>query len=120
MNKPEPLTDDEWVVIETHTAIGEQISSSLEGLVHLAPSIRAGHERWEGTGYPDGLSKGRTPLASRIIFACDAYHAMTSNLPYREAMNVRTALEELRKNVGSQFCPHTVRALLVVLDRSLA
>ena len=117
LNKPGQLDEAEWEVMKTHAAIGARILWSIKGLVHLAPIVRAEHERWDGEGYPDGLSGERIPLASRIVFACDAYHAMTSDRPYRKAMSVRAALEDLQKNAGAQFCPYTVRALLGVLDQ---
>lgn len=119
LNKPGPLDNAEWEEMRKHTAIGERISSAIEGLAHLAPVIRAEHERWDGKGYPDGLSGEQIPLASRIILACDAYHAMTSDRPYRKAMSVQAAQEELRKNARAQFCPYTVRALLSVLNPPL-
>ena len=116
VDNPGPLSDDEWELMKTHTAIGEQISSSIEGLAHLAPVIRAEHERWDGMGYPDGLSGEQIPLASRIILACVAYQAMISGGRYREAWSVQEALEHLQRNAGRQFCPHTTEALLRVLN----
>ena len=116
LHKPGPLNEAEWEAMRAHTAVGERISSSIGDLAHLAPVIRAEHERWDGKGYPDGLSGEQIPLASRIILACDAYHAMTSDRPYRKAVGTQAALEELRRNAGTQFCPHTVRALLAVLE----
>lgn len=80
----------------------------------LAPVIRAEHKRWDGKGYRDGLSGKHTPLASRVVFACDSLHAMISNHPYRKAIGVRAALEKLERNPGQQFNPSTVRALLDV------
>ena len=116
LNKQGPLDEDEWEAMREHPKIGEQIVSSVEGLAHLAPVVRAEHERWDGGGYPDGLSEERVPLPSRIVFACDAYHAMISDRPYRKALGVPAAIEELRKNAGTQFCPHTVGALLDIVD----
>ncbi|CAA9459846.1 MAG: metal dependent phosphohydrolase [uncultured Rubrobacteraceae bacterium] len=116
LNKPGPLEAGERALMREHPAIGERIVASIEGLAHLAPFVRAEHERWDGGGYPDGLSGERIPLASRVVFACDAFHAMTSDRPYREAMGLREALEELRRNAGTQFCPGTVRALLDVVE----
>lgn len=120
LRKREPLDDDEWEVMREHAVIGEQIVSSMEGLGHLAPIIRAEHERWDGKGYPDGLSGEEIPLASRIVFACDAYHAMISDRSYREALGIQVALEELQKNAGTQFCPHSVPALLDVVKQETA
>ena len=71
-----------------HPIIGERIVATIEGLAHLAPIIRSEHERWDVTGYPDNLSGERIPIASRVILACDAFHAMTSDRPYRAKMAV--------------------------------
>ena len=111
LNKPGPLNEGEWESMREHPVIGERIVASIEGLAHLAPIIRAEHERWDGKGYPDGLSGGHIPLASRVVFACDSFHAMTSDRPYRRAIEVRAALEELKKNAGKQFDPDVVRVL---------
>lgn len=116
LKEPGPLDDAKWRVMREHPVIGERIVSSIDELVHLAPIIRAHHERWDGKGYPDGLSGEQIPLSSRIISACDAYHAMISERPYRRAMSVLAAFEELRKNAGMQFCPYTIWALLDVID----
>lgn len=115
--KPAPLTDTEWGEMRLHPVIGERIVASTPGLERLAPIVRADHERWDGQGYPDGLEGDTIPEASRIVFACDAYHAMTSDRPYRRALPSRLARRELRDCAGTQFCPRTVEALLRVLDR---
>jgi response regulator RpfG family c-di-GMP phosphodiesterase len=112
LNKPGPLNQAEREVMRMHPMIGEQIVASTEGLSHLAPAIGAEHERWDGKGYPDGLSGEGIPIASRIVLVCDAFHAMTSNRPYREALGVEAALGELEKNAGTQFCPRTVEAFV--------
>ena len=118
LNKPGPLTDAEWEVMRTHPVIGEEIVASTEGLSHLAPSIRAEHERWDGQGYPDGLQGEQIPLASRIILVCDAFHAITSDRPYRKALSVEEALGELEKNAGTQFCLRTVEAFVGMVKQS--
>ncbi len=120
LNKPGPLNEEEWEVMREHSVIGERIVSSMEGLAHLAPVIRAEHERWDGGGYPDGLSGEQIPLISRIVFVCDAYHAMISERPYRKAIRVEEAIEELQKNAGTQFCPHAVPAFLEVVKQETA
>ncbi|MBJ7355582.1 MAG: hypothetical protein JHC98_12220, partial [Thermoleophilaceae bacterium] len=79
-------------------------------------AIRHEHERWDGKGYPDGLKGDSIPLASRIVLVCDAFHAMTSNRPYREAMPVEDARAELVRHAGTQFDPVIVGALLSSLD----
>ena len=117
LSKPGPLNEAEQEVMRMHPVIGEEIVASTEGLAHLAPAIRAEHERWDGGGYPDGLSGEEIPIASRIVLVCDAYHAMTSDRPYRRALGVEAALGELEKNAGTQFCPRTVEAFVGVVGQ---
>ena len=111
------LTGPEWDVMREHPAIGAQIVGAIGSLAHLAPAVRAEHERWDGSGYPDGLAGEDVPLASRICLVCDAWHAMTSDRPYRRALTPEQARVELEQHTGSQFCPTTVAALMRVLDR---
>ena len=111
-----PLSEPEWELMRQHPAVGERIVASTESLAHLAPAIRAEHERVDGTGYPDGIRGDDIPIASRITFACDAYHAMTSDRPYRKALSERAARAELRQNAGRQFDGDVVAALLAELD----
>jgi putative nucleotidyltransferase with HDIG domain len=118
LHKPGKLTEAEWEIMRRHTAVGEQIVASMKTLAHLAPVVRAEHERWNGSGYPDGLKGEEIPLASRIILVADAYHAMTSDRPYRKALGHEAALAELERNAGSQFCPATVHAALNALRSS--
>jgi HD-GYP domain-containing protein (c-di-GMP phosphodiesterase class II) len=112
LQKPGPLTESEWAVMRTHPAVGAEMVSCVVGLGHLAPAVRAEHERWDGCGYPDGLRGEDIPLSSRIVFACDAFHAMTSDRPYRRALSREAAVAELERGSGSQFCPTAVKALL--------
>jgi hypothetical protein len=115
LNKRGPLDAHEWAVMRRHPEIGERIVRSVRSLAHIAPAIRAEHERWDGAGYPDGLAGERIPLASRIVYACDAYHAMISDRPYRRAIGPAEARRELERNAGSQFCPQTVQVLLELM-----
>ena len=117
LSKPGPLGEAEWKSMKEHPEIGEQMVASIEGLAHLAPVIRAEHERWDGKGYPDGLSGEEIPVASRIVLACDAFDAMISDRPYRKAMRPEEAVKELEKEAGRQFDPRVVQALLEVLKR---
>jgi len=117
LGKAGSLDDAEWALMQTHPAIGGRMVGSIDTLAHLAPAIRAAHERCDGNGYPDGLSRHQIPLASRIAFACDAYDAMVSSRPYREPMDALAAASELRANAGTQFDPVVVAALLRVLQR---
>jgi|GEM_PF-875614 len=120
LRKPGPLTSHEQTLMRQHPVVGAQILGSMPELAHLAPAVRAEHERWDGGGYPDGLAGEEIPIASRIALVCDAYHAMTSNRPYRRAMSASAARDEIRREAGAQFCPHAAAALLEVLAPSPA
>jgi response regulator RpfG family c-di-GMP phosphodiesterase len=116
LQKAGALTDAEWATMREHPRIGAEIVASVDALAHLAPLVRAEHERWDGTGYPDRLAGDAIPLPSRIVLACDAYHAMTSDRPYRRRMSKDEAEHELTRNGGTQFDPGVVDALLRVLS----
>jgi diguanylate cyclase (GGDEF)-like protein len=115
LNKPGPLDDEEWEFMRQHTILGERIVSAAPSLASVGRLIRSSHERWDGAGYPDGLSGEEVPLAARIIFVCDAYDAITAERPYSPARGPETALEELRREAGSQFDPAVVAAVDRVL-----
>jgi diguanylate cyclase (GGDEF)-like protein len=115
LDKPGPLNDDEWAFIRRHTVIGERIIGAAPALRRTAALVRASHENVDGTGYPDGLAGARIPLGSRIISVCDAFHAMTTNRPYRQAIDAQAAIAELRRCAGSQFDPAVVEQLCGVL-----
>jgi diguanylate cyclase (GGDEF)-like protein len=115
LTKPTALDEEEWEFIRQHTILGERIVSAAPSLAPVARLIRASHERWDGAGYPDGLSGEQIPLSSRIIFACDAYDAITAERPYSPARGPETALEELRRAAGSQFDPEVVASVERVL-----
>ena len=104
--------------MERHTVIGEQILAPVEFLAGVCRLVRHDHERWDGAGYPDGLEGEAIPLGSRVILACDALHAMTSDRPYRGALGLDTATEELRRHAATQFDPRVIDALLGLLDES--
>jgi diguanylate cyclase (GGDEF)-like protein/PAS domain S-box-containing protein len=118
LQKQGPLDDVEWEVMRKHPVVGERIIAGIPGLSHLAPAMRGEHERWDGGGYPDGLAGDAIPIASRITLACDAFHAMTSERPYRPAMDVAEASTELRRNAGTQFDPAVIDALLAELEKT--
>jgi putative nucleotidyltransferase with HDIG domain len=115
LKKRGPLDDAELETMREHAALGARMVASIPGLAHLAPIIRATHERWNGEGYPGELSGEEIPLASRIIHACDAWHAMTSDRPYRKALG-RAAIDQLRENMGEQFDPRVALALVDVVE----
>lgn len=108
LRKPGPLDVAEWHFIREHTVIGERILAASPAWRAVARIVRATHERWDGDGYPDGLSAEEIPLASRIVAVCDAYSAMTSPRPYRQAVTKEDALDELRRCAGTQFDPRVV------------
>ena len=116
LNKRGPLTPEERLEIERHTIVGEQILAPVEFLAGARLLVRHEHERWDGRGYPDRLAGTDIPLGSRIILACDALHAMTSDRPYRRAMSSKQAWGELQANSGTQFDPRVVAALLDVVN----
>lgn len=108
LKKPGALTPEERYELEQHAAIGAEIVDRLEAYKPSVTVIRHHHERWDGSGYPDGLAGERIPLGSRIIGVADAFDAMTSDRVYRPAMSTADALAELQKGAGSQFDPHIV------------
>ncbi|MEA2312442.1 MAG: hypothetical protein QOE28_2410 [Solirubrobacteraceae bacterium] len=117
LHKPGPLDADEWELMRQHPVIGERILRPLPGFSGVARAVRHEHERWDGDGYPDGLAGEVIPLASRIVLACDAWHALVSDRPYRSALSRETARAELIRCRGTQFDPRVIEALLSCLDR---
>jgi HD-GYP domain-containing protein (c-di-GMP phosphodiesterase class II) len=110
-----PLRGRERAVVRSHTIRGAEILAEIAGLRHLAPLVRASHERWDGMGYPDGLYGERIPLAARIVFTVDAYDAMTNDRPYRRALAHHEARRRLAAGAGTAFDPRVVRALLAAV-----
>lgn len=117
LSKAGKLTDEEWEQMRRHPTIGADVVSRMGRLAELAPVVRSHHEHYDGTGYPAGLAGEEIPLEARIIGAVDAFDAMTSDRPYRDAMAVKDAREELRRGAGSQFDPLVIEALDPILDR---
>jgi diguanylate cyclase (GGDEF)-like protein len=116
LNKPGPLDEDEWALMRRHPAIGERILGADPVLQPVARLVCASHERWDGAGYPDGLTGTAIPLGARIIAVCDALDAMISERCYQPARSLPDALAELRRCAGTQFDPDVVDALCVRLD----
>jgi HD-GYP domain-containing protein (c-di-GMP phosphodiesterase class II) len=118
LHKPSALTDQEFEVIKHHTIEGQFMLDRVGGLLgRVGEIVRSCHERWDGTGYPDQLMGEQIPIAARIVFACDAYNAMTTDRPYRAAMTPEAACAELVENAESQFDPMVVAALVSVIER---
>ena len=114
LGKPGPLTDDELEFVRRHTLIGERILGSAPALGAAAKLVRSSHERWDGTGYPDGLAGEEIPQGARIVCVCDAFDAMTSERPYSHALTSEEALRELFRCAGQQFDPAVVEAFAAV------
>jgi putative nucleotidyltransferase with HDIG domain len=118
INKPGPLNEDEWTVIKTHTVEGQRMLDRVGGVMQeIGQIVRSSHERWDGSGYPDGLAGEAIPLAARVVSCCDAFHAMTTDRSYRRAMSTDEAIVEMKVNAGTQFDPGVAAALIAVLER---
>jgi HD-GYP domain-containing protein (c-di-GMP phosphodiesterase class II) len=112
INKPAALDPVEWEIVKRHTIDGEQMLKQVGGtLASVGRIVRLSHEHFDGSGYPDGLSGEEIPIESRIVCACDAYSAMTTDRSYRAAMSEAEALAELRRCAGTQFDPRVVAAI---------
>ena len=112
INKAGPLTPEEWKIIKLHTVEGEAILEQVGGVLRdVGKVVRSSHERWDGDGYPDGLAGEEIPVEARVVSACDAFNAMTTDRPYRNALSPEIALAELRNNAGTQFDPQVVEAI---------
>jgi diguanylate cyclase (GGDEF)-like protein len=118
LTKPGPLTEGEWEFVRRHPVIGERILAAAPALAGAGRLVRAIHERFDGTGYPDRLAGDAIPLEARIISVCDAYHAMTSERPYRRARPHAQAMDELRRGAGTQFDPAVVEAFVRTLAQA--
>lgn len=117
--KAGPLSVDEWTVMRNHPIIGAQIVAPIAFLSGAVDMIRHHHERFDGSGYPDGLRGEAIPLAARIFAVADSFDAMTSDRPYRGSMEIEHALGELREGSGSQFDPEIVRVFVSMLETDL-
>jgi HD-GYP domain-containing protein (c-di-GMP phosphodiesterase class II) len=115
LRKPGPLSEAEWGFMREHTVVGDRILSAAPALEGVAKLVRASHEHYDGRGYPDQLRGEEIPLGARIVAVCDAFQAMTSERPYRPALPVRDALDELHRCAGAQFDPAVVRAFALIV-----
>jgi HD-GYP domain-containing protein (c-di-GMP phosphodiesterase class II) len=115
LRKPGPLDPAERELVNRHTVWGAELLERVPGLEPVATIVRFHHERWDGTGYPDGLAQDRIPVASRIVAVSDAYQAMTSTRPYSAALPPAAAASELRAGAGTQFDPALVDCFVDVL-----
>jgi putative nucleotidyltransferase with HDIG domain len=121
INKPGSLEPREWQIIKTHTLEGQKILDQVGGFMReVGVIVRSHHERWDGSGYPDGLAGEVVPLEARIIACCDAWNAMRTDRSYRKALSHEAAVAELVAGRGSQFDPRAVNALLAIVDEGSA
>jgi diguanylate cyclase (GGDEF)-like protein len=116
LEKPGALTPAERAVIEEHPELGEKILEPIDRLAEVRPIVRACHERWDGHGYPDGRAGETIPIEARVILVCDAFHAMTSDRPYRSRLSADEACRRLREASASQFDPDVVGAFLRLVE----
>ena len=116
LDKASALDAQEFSLIHRHTLVGERILAATPALKHIAGIVRATHERWDGTGYPDGLTGSEIPLIARIVSTADAYQAMTGERPNHSAMPPGHAIEELRRCAGTQFDPGVIAAIAQTLQ----
>jgi HD-GYP domain-containing protein (c-di-GMP phosphodiesterase class II) len=118
INKPGPLDRTERALMNTHTIVGQTMLEQIGGLLgDVGGIVRSCHEHWDGAGYPDGLAGEAIPFEARIVCACDAWSAMTTDRSYRKALPAEVALAELHACAGTQFDPRVVDALVAVLDQ---
>lgn len=115
LQKPRPLSEEEWEIMKRHPGIGAQIVLSVTGLGGVATIIQCHHERYDGTGYPNGLKEMQIPLGARILAVVDAFEAITSGRIYRKPLTVDAALEEIQRCKGTQFDPHVVDAFVALI-----
>jgi len=115
--KADKLTPEEWSEMQRHPSLGSEILSNVRAIADVTPAVLHHHEHFDGSGYPHGLAGDAIPLASRILLVTDAFDAMTTNRPYRKAMPLRTAIDELERYSGTQFDPEIVSAFLRVVAR---
>lgn len=114
--KPSSLTNEEWIIMKTHSEIGYRIASSTPELAHIANKILAHHERYDGTGYPNKLQGEEIPLLSRIINIVDSFDVMTHKRIYKEAFDKKYVIEELKRCAGTQFDPNIVKEFIDLLE----
>jgi putative nucleotidyltransferase with HDIG domain len=118
LNKPGKLDAEEWTIMKSHTVEGQRVLARVGGFMDaIGQLVRSHHERWDGSGYPDGLCGEDIPIEARIISCCDTWNAMRTDRAYRRALSHEVAVAELRANSGSQFDPRVIEVLLDVVHR---
>jgi diguanylate cyclase (GGDEF)-like protein len=116
LQKPGPLTPEEFDIVKEHPELGEKILAPIDRLADVRPIVRACHERWDGLGYPDGTAGDEIPVEARVVLVCDAFHAMVTDRPYRDRLGAGDAVRRLRDAAGSQFDPAVVDAFVYLFE----
>lgn len=116
--KPGALSAEEWIIMRQHPEMGEEMLQGIDFLDAALPIVRNHHELWGGMGYPDGLEGEQIPLGARIVSVCDAFDAMTSKRPYRDAMSIELACDEIASGAGTQFDPRCAAMLVEVVSET--
>ena len=119
LSKPGPLTPEEWSIVRQHPVIGANIMKDASFLEESKKLVLHHHEKYDGTGYPDGLIGNDIPLGARLLAVADSFDSMTTDRAYRSALSIEDALDELHKCCGTQFCPVAVEAFISGFDASL-
>lgn len=114
LSKAWPLDEDEWRMVHTHPAVGERILGPAPAMARAAQIVRSSHERFDGSGYPDGLAGEEIDIGARIVLVCDAWDVITHDQPYQQARTVEAARTEIERGAGSQFDPAVVAAFLAL------
>ncbi|MBI2094455.1 MAG: response regulator [Candidatus Omnitrophica bacterium] len=114
--KPGPLSDEEWKIMRCHPVDGAEILEQIAGLKEMAKIVRYHQEAYDGSGYPEGLKGEQIPIGARIAAAVDAFDAMITDRPYRKGMKIEEAINELKRNRGTQFDPHVVDAIISLYE----
>jgi len=117
LQKPGPLTDEEFEIVKEHPELGEKILAPIDRLEDVRPIVRACHERWDGLGYPDGKAGTYIPVEARVVLVCDAFHAMVTDRPYRARLAHAEAVRRLEESAGTQFDPITVAAFVRLYEQ---
>ena len=116
LDKPDKLTDDEYMAIKKHPERGAELMGHIKHLDHLIPIVRHHHEHFNGTGYPDKLEGENIPLLARILAVADTFDAMKADRPYRKGRTMDFIIEEFKRSSGSQFDPQVIESLLSVIE----
>ncbi|MGM0653479.1 MAG: HD-GYP domain-containing protein, partial [Bacillota bacterium] len=119
LTKEGSLSPEEWKLVKQHPETGYRIAHTTEEFAHVAEDILAHHERWDGTGYPNGLKKEKIPLLARITAVADAYEVMTNGRPYKEPMTKEEIVKEVKRCAGKQFDPELVEIFLSILGTEI-